>query len=120
LASLKATISPPDRSTAAFWVAIFPARGRSRTMSAPAARASSTGRSGGPDESTRDVTVGGPVGGDDQLELLARILLGERVRDLGGDHILLVEGGDDQRDGRELGWHRRHGAADRPGREATR
>ena len=58
-----------------------------------------------------DGPVGGTVGGDDQLELLARVLLGERVGDLGGDHLLLVEGGDDQRDGRELGGHRRRGAA---------
>ena len=50
-----------------------------------------------------DGPVGGAVGGDDQLEPLARVVERERVGDLGRDHVLLVEGGDDQRDARRLG-----------------
>jgi hypothetical protein len=46
--------------------------------------------------------VGGAVGGDDQLEALARVVEREDVGDLGGDHALLVVGGDDQRHARQL------------------
>ena len=43
--------------------------------------------------------IGGAVGGDDDPQPLARVVEGERVGDLGGDHLLLVVGGDDQGDG---------------------
>ena len=49
-----------------------------------------------------DGGVGGAVGGDDQLEPLARVVEREGVGDLGGDHLLLVVGGDDQGDPRQL------------------
>ncbi len=46
--------------------------------------------------------VGGAVGGDDDLQALARVVERERVGDFGGDHLLLVVGGDDQGDGGQL------------------
>ena len=64
--------------------------------------------------------VGGAVGGDDQLQPLARVVERERVGDLGGDHLLLVVGGDDQGDPRRLA-RQRPGAERRPaGAGATR
>ena len=54
--------------------------------------------------------VGGAVGGDDQLQAVARVVEGERVGDFRRDHLLLVVGGDDQRDGgqaRLARWRRR-------------
>ena len=75
-----------------------------------------------------DGRVGGAVGGDDQLEPLARVVERQRVGDLGRDHLLLVVGGDDQRDDRQLlgsahaggsivvpaAWRRRTSAAEQP------
>ena len=82
---LPATRARPRRSAAA----ILPPRGRSRTRSAPAPARE------------LDRAVAGAVGGDDHLEQLARVVERERVRDLGRDHLLLVEGRDDQRDARQ-------------------
>ena len=55
-----------------------------------------------------DGRVGRAVGGDDQLEPLARIVERQRVGDLRRDHLRLVVGGDDQGDlgklGQSLPW----------------
>ena len=61
--------------------------------------------------------VGRAVAGDDDLEPLTRVVERQRVGDLGGDHVLLGVGGDDERDARLLGrrqWRQaRRGAAAR-------
>ena len=55
--------------------------------------------------------VGRAVAGDDDLELVARVVERERVGDLGGDDVALGVGGDDQRDGRERRRRRRRAAS---------
>ena len=86
MASEKARISPAARSAAAFWAATLPPR---RQVEDEVGAGGAGALDGG---------VGGAVGGDDQLEPLARVVEGEGVGDLGGDHLLLVIGGDDQGD----------------------
>ena len=86
LASEKATISPPARSTAGVLGADLAAAGQlEHEVGAGLARALGGG-------------VRAAVAGDDQLEQLARIVERERVLDLRRDHLLLVVRGDDQRD----------------------
>ena len=58
--------------------------------------------------------VAAPVAGHDQLEALARVVEPERVGHLGGDHLLLVVGGDDQRQRGQL--RARHGVPPRGSR----
>ena len=84
-ASEKARISPRARSAAAFWAAILPRRGRSRTRCAPASRARSPYGLPEPSEAT---TIPSCSRGYSSASAFANLRL---------DHVLFVVGGDDQR-----------------------